>query len=315
MSGFPHTNFYTCSVISEVNREIPGKARTYVLTKILPLEKYPWRSLETLKLQNLTFFFAITVIKCPHFAKKKRSLPLVFPVCAAWRGLQPDTLLLFCFQAAPGGEDLDKDFTEETIKEYDGNYYDSYYDRTVSPDIGPGMPANQDTIYEGVRVNFAWRVSMVPNVCLPIIYSTEMSCTKTDESISLGFILPVFRTRRGGGAPFLSYMNISSPLVAEVVPACPVPARSGDADAGDVLFDCLALCFPCVLQIGGPRGEKGQKGEPAIIEPVRTIWGFGGLFPQEERHKGCVWCGVVLSVVQLGGEFPMKELRGSLKNF
>ncbi|KAF4797671.1 hypothetical protein TURU_070755 [Turdus rufiventris] len=53
--------------------------------------------------------------------------------------------------AAQGGDDLDKDFTEETIKEYDGNYYDNYYDRTASPDIGPGMPANQDTIYEGVR--------------------------------------------------------------------------------------------------------------------------------------------------------------------
>lgn len=84
-----------------------------------------------------------------------------------------------------------------------------------------------------------------------------------------------FCTRRGGGAPFLFYTDISSPLVAEVVPGSPVPARSGGVDAGDVLFDCLVLCFPCVLQIGGPRGEKGQKGEPAIIEPVRTIWGFG----------------------------------------
>lgn len=63
----------------------------------------------------------------------------------------PDPLLLFPLQAAQGGDDLDKDFTEETIKEYDGNYYDNYYDRTASPDIGPGMPANQDTIYEGVR--------------------------------------------------------------------------------------------------------------------------------------------------------------------
>lgn len=29
----------------------------------------------------------------------------------------------------------------------------------------------------------------------------------------------------------------------------------------------------CVLriQIEGPRGEKGQKGEPAIIEPVRVL--------------------------------------------
>lgn len=52
----------------------------------------------------------------------------------------------------------------------------------------------------------------------------------------------------------------------------PSPAWGGDADAGDAFFDSLALCFPCVLQIGGPRGEKGQKGEPAIIEPVRTIW-------------------------------------------
>lgn len=160
-------------------------------------------------------------------------------------------------------------------------------------------------------MNFPLRVSLVPNVCLPIIYSTEMSCTKTDESISLGFILPVFHTRRGGSAPFLSYTNISSPLVAEVVPASPVPAQS-DADAGDVLFDCLALCFPCVLQIGGPRGEKGQKGEPAIIEPVRTIWGFGVCFPKKKGTRdvfGMVWCS------QLGGEFPMEVLLGSFKSF
>lgn len=130
-----------------------------------------------------------------------------------------------------------------------------------------------------------------------------------------------FWTRRGGGAPFLFYMDISSPLVAELVPGSPVPARSGDVDAGDVLFDCLVLCFPCVLQIGGPRGEKGQKGEPAIIEPVRTIWVFGvcwvffGFFSEGIRYKGYVWYGLVLSVVQLGGKFPMKELLGSFKNF
>ena len=107
----------------------------------------------------------------------------------------------------------------------------------------------------------------------------------------------MFGTRRGGGAPFLFYMNISSPLVAEVVPGSPVPSGSGDADAGDVLSDCPALCFPCVLQIGGPRGEKGQKGEPAIIEPVRTSWGFGGVF------FGLVW---------LDGFFPppRKKVQG-----
>jgi len=81
-----------------------------------------------------------------------------------------------------------------------------------------------------------------------------------------------------------------------------------------------------VLQIGGPRGEKGQKGEPAIIEPVRTSWGFGGVFfglvwldgfppPQGKRCKECVQCGLVLSVVQLGGKFPREELLGSFKNF
>lgn len=69
------------------------------------------------------------------------------------------------FQAAQGGDDLDKDFTEETIKEYDGNYY--YYDRTVSPDIGPGMPANQDTIYEGVREFFSIKCTLQKRFCSP----------------------------------------------------------------------------------------------------------------------------------------------------
>lgn len=51
-----------------------------------------------------------------------------------------------------GKDDLEGEFTEETIKNLDENYYDPYYDPTVSPsEIGPGMPANQDTIFEGVR--------------------------------------------------------------------------------------------------------------------------------------------------------------------
>lgn len=49
-------------------------------------------------------------------------------------------------------DDLEGEFTEETIRNLDENYYDPYYDPTNSPsEIGPGMPANQDTIYEGVR--------------------------------------------------------------------------------------------------------------------------------------------------------------------
>lgn len=49
-----------------------------------------------------------------------------------------------------GEEDLDKEFTEETIQEFE-NYYNGYFDPTDSPDIGIGMPANQDMLYEGVR--------------------------------------------------------------------------------------------------------------------------------------------------------------------
>lgn len=54
--------------------------------------------------------------------------------------------------APPPEDDLEGEFTEETIRNLDETYYDPYYDPTVSPsEIGPGMPANQDTIYEGVR--------------------------------------------------------------------------------------------------------------------------------------------------------------------
>lgn len=69
-------------------------------------------------------------------------------------------LLSLHLQPAPSpGEDKDDlggEFTEETIKNLEENYYDPYFDpdsdSNVSPsEIGPGMPANQDTIYEGVR--------------------------------------------------------------------------------------------------------------------------------------------------------------------
>lgn len=64
--------------------------------------------------------------------------------------LQPDP------SPGEGKDDLGGEFTEETIKSLEDNYYDPYFDpdsdSNVSPsEIGPGMPANQDTIYEGVR--------------------------------------------------------------------------------------------------------------------------------------------------------------------
>lgn len=94
------------------------------------------------------------------------------PGVPRWRALEPRREARLCLcpgawrppltpaapppQPAPppgeGKEDLEGDFTEETIKNLDESYYDPYYDPTVSPsEIGPGMPANQDTIFEGVR--------------------------------------------------------------------------------------------------------------------------------------------------------------------
>lgn len=84
--------------------------------------------------------------------------------CGAWSprregcdvqspGVLCDPCRLLSLQPAPPpGDDLEGEFTEETIRNLDENYYDPYYDPTISPsEIGPGMPANQDTIYEGVR--------------------------------------------------------------------------------------------------------------------------------------------------------------------
>lgn len=66
----------------------------------------------------------------------------------------------------------------------------------------------------------------------------------------------------------------------------------GDDDDDDDDGNVLSV-FLCVPQIGGPRGEKGQKGEPAIIEPVRStwLWGFGGFFPPWEKVQRicCQW--------------------------
>ena len=113
-------------------------------------------------------------------------------------------------------DDLEGEFTEETIKNLDESYYDPYYDPTISPsEIGPGMPANQDTIYEGV-------------------------------------------SGHGGRLP--------GPRMG---PLPHQPCRSGVTCAFFLLPPSLSASHE--PQIGGPRGEKGQKGEPAIIEPVRRF--------------------------------------------
>lgn len=53
-----------------------------------------------------------------------------------------------------------------------------------------------------------------------------------------------------------------------------------DSSASD--SSAFSLHLAPAPQIGGPRGEKGQKGEPAIIEPVRdplSSWGLMGVTP------------------------------------
>lgn len=73
-----------------------------------------------------------------------------------------------------------------------------------------------------------------------------------------------------------------SPLVAETSPG-PVWGRVGGVS--DVL-NSLPFFFCPVLQIGGPRGEKGQKGEPAIIEPVRTISALFSFYLPRKKAQG-----------------------------
>lgn len=141
----------TPRVMSGIDGEIPGRARVHIDVNILPLEK-TCRSLETLKLQISTFL--LFICNCYY---KAASLPQTHCLPWGFQRVHPIEVHILtcsssCFQNPQEGDDLDKDFTEETIKEYDGNYY-NYYDRTVSPDIGPGMPANQDTIYEGVSAS------------------------------------------------------------------------------------------------------------------------------------------------------------------
>ena len=54
---------------------------------------------------------------------------------------------------------------------------------------------------------------------------------------------------------------------------------------------CVCLCV-CV-QIDGVRGEKGQKGEPAVIEPVSR-----SLFEQHSwaADVGCIWAYVYIYI-------------------
>uniref|UniRef100_A0A8C2T6G3 Collagen type V alpha 1 chain n=1 Tax=Coturnix japonica TaxID=93934 RepID=A0A8C2T6G3_COTJA len=175
--------------------------------------------------------------------------------------------------AAQGGDDLDKDFTEETIKEYDGNYY--YYDRTVSPDIGPGMPANQDTIYEGVKgVGFSIRNNFLPP-------QLKMSNSKGGDPIPLGFIHPrghvltcalpcshQFRFSGGGDA------GSKGPMVS---------AQEAQAQA---ILQQARVSLSCHSQgeIGppGPRGEDGPEGPKGRSGPNGDP---GPLGPAGEKGK------------------------------
>lgn len=98
---------------------------------------------------------------------------------------------------------------------------------------------------------------------------------------------------------------------AGVCPVCPVCAQPGCAvprcglcgllgslPAGwaplalQSAVRMLTSLFPvCPAQIGGPRGEKGQKGEPAIIEPVSASPHCSPPLPpsRAERTRGSLW--------------------------
>lgn len=182
-----------------------------------------------------------------------RLLPSPNPSVPSWAFsiAQPAEIcsLTYCcshFQATQGGDDLDKDFTEETIKEYDGNYY--YYDRTVSPDIGPGMPANQDTIYEGVREFFFLSNARFRNYFL--LPQLKMSNAKGRDPIPLGFIHP-----RGNVCHAIN-VSLLHLCCAEISWHCLLFLLE-TVGSGDALSDCLSLfcsiLFCCRLEAHGVR--------------------------------------------------------------
>lgn len=126
------------------------------------------------------------------------------------------------------------------------------------------MPANQDTIYEGVSGwEGAGSVGLLPG-------SLEGGAALLGPN---GNVVAILLT------------SLSGP--GEGGPGCEQPPLSKQGDS-DLLFASLPLILcPSVFddpQIGGPRGEKGQKGEPAIIEPVRT---FPHSLSETGRGGGC----------------------------
>uniref|UniRef100_A0A8B9CW13 Collagen type V alpha 1 chain n=1 Tax=Anser brachyrhynchus TaxID=132585 RepID=A0A8B9CW13_9AVES len=192
------------------------------------------------------------------------------------------------------GDDLDKDFTEETIKEYDGNYY-NYYDRTVSPDIGPGMPANQDTIYEGVRVLLPSDVNLVQNA------SVSMETQQPRDLLCLS-CSHQFRFSGGGDA------GSKGPLVSAQEAQAQAILQQARVSEGERDVSCSRSCPSCGLQgeIGppgprgedgpeGPKGRSGPNGDPGPLGPAGekvSLWDGDAQVGFTEKHTALgLFCG------------------------
>uniref|UniRef100_A0A8C3CBC1 Collagen type V alpha 1 chain n=1 Tax=Cairina moschata TaxID=8855 RepID=A0A8C3CBC1_CAIMO len=208
------------------------------------------------------------------------------------------------------GDDLDKDFTEETIKEYDGNYY-NYYDRTVSPDIGPGMPANQDTIYEGVRASsIGCKHSskrfylMLLNV--PTLFRNQASVSvETQQPRDLLSLSCSHQFRFSGGGDAGS----KGPLVSAQEAQAQAILQQARVSKGERGVSCSRSCPSCHLQgeIGppgprgedgpeGPKGRSGPNGDPGPLGPAGekvSLWDGDTQVGVTAKHTALgLFCGV-----------------------
>lgn len=197
---------------------------------------------------------------------------------------------------------MEGEFTEETIKNLDENYYDPYYDpdASVSPsEVGPGMPANQDTVYEGVSgvgshggagTGWGWRSASPQH--------REGAALSPDEVYGALGAPGQLSTPHGSPDFDVARSSVSFGHGCPAVGPGEMIQRPSLLGPGLVNWAPFSFSLPSLTcafspQIGGPRGEKGQKGEPAIIEPVRTSFSCLSRVPAAQACGGL--CGVTSS--------------------
>uniref|UniRef100_A0A2I3GV31 Fibrillar collagen NC1 domain-containing protein n=1 Tax=Nomascus leucogenys TaxID=61853 RepID=A0A2I3GV31_NOMLE len=170
-----------------------------------------------------------------------------------------------------GADDLEGEFTEETIRNLDENYYDPYYDPTNSPsEIGPGMPIGGPRGEKGQKGEPAIiePVRMFSH-CLPGLPgppgTMALAWLHSDSSLSAPCLQgPPGRPGLPGadglpGPPGTMLMLPVSALIGGRAPLLgPVSA---------------CLTFPLQLALRGPAGPMGLTGRPGpVVSGAAITW-------------------------------------------